>query len=127
MMSNSEPIASPYQSVNRAFSKQSINYDAEDRCNIVLQDMRLQVYEHVSKFLKPNSRMLELNAGTGIDALHFTMQGHRVHATDLSDGMIAEIEKKIKDNPVNDKLTCQQLSYDQLDRLKEEKFDYVFS
>jgi ubiquinone/menaquinone biosynthesis C-methylase UbiE len=116
-----------YQSINQAFSKQSANYDIDDRENIVLQDMRKQVYDHVNQFIKPTAHILELNAGTGIDALYFAKQGHYVHATDLSDGMIDKIKLKIKDNDLQNRLTCQQLSYDRLDMLAEKKFDYVFS
>jgi ubiquinone/menaquinone biosynthesis C-methylase UbiE len=122
-----ESIVNSDNSVNRAFSKQSYNYDSDDKVNLVLQDMRQQVYRHVSAFMKKSSAILELNAGTGIDALHFVQQSHRVHATDLSDGMVTQIEKKIVDHHLQDRLTCQQLSYDQLHQLKGRKFDYVFS
>lgn len=113
--------------VNRAFSKQSLSYDAIDKENRVLQDMRQQVYDHVSAFIKTRSRILELNAGTGIDATHFVRQGHTVHATDLSDGMIKQIENKIIQHQLTGQLTCQQLSYDQLDTLEGRTFDYIFS
>jgi ubiquinone/menaquinone biosynthesis C-methylase UbiE len=116
-----------HQAVNAAFSKQSLHFDTDDASNQVLQHMRYQVYEHVHKFLKPGSSMLELNAGTGIDALHFASLGHRVHATDLSDGMIAEIEKKIQRNNLSHLLSCQQLSFDQLQHVKSRGFDYCFS
>ncbi len=114
-------------SVGRAFSKQSINYDADDVQNVVLLDMRKQVYDHIEKFVKPKSHILELNAGTGIDALHFVQQGHHVHATDLSNGMISQIEEKIKIHRLQNQFTCQQLSYDQLDQLRGNKYDYIFS
>jgi len=117
----------PYSSVNRAFSKQSVNYDAEDKKNTVLQDMRRQVYDHVEHFLIPSGKILELNAGTGIDASYFATHGHWVHATDISDGMVHEIEKKITENNVGGRLSCQQLSYDQLHTLSGKKFDYIFS
>lgn len=123
MVAKSAKISS---AVNRAFSKQSLNYDAADLENRILQDMRKQVYSHVSKFLKEDNRILELNAGTGIDALHFAQLRHYVHATDLSDGMIDQIEKKITQH-LNNRLTCQQLSYDQLTALSGQRFDYVFS
>jgi 2-polyprenyl-3-methyl-5-hydroxy-6-metoxy-1,4-benzoquinol methylase len=114
-------------SINRAFSKQSVNYDAEDGKNLILQDMRNQVYDHVSKYLKPNSKILELNAGTGIDALHFVQEGHIVHATDVSDGMIHAIENKINRHHHQAKFTCQQLSFVNLEKLAGRKFDYIFS
>jgi ubiquinone/menaquinone biosynthesis C-methylase UbiE len=115
------------QIVNRAFSKQSIHYDRDDFQNIIINEWREQVYHHVNQFLKPDDYLLELNAGTGIDALHFASSGIRTHATDLSDGMIREIENKIRSYSGSQLLTCQQLSYDQLDKLSGRKFDYVFS
>ncbi len=57
--------------VSRAFSKQSIHYDATDTANPVLTDLRKQVHDHVAAFMPPRSKILELNAGTGIDAAHF--------------------------------------------------------
>jgi hypothetical protein len=59
--------------------------------------------------------------------MHFASLGYRVHATDLSSGMIKQIRDKIQSsNPVG-RLTCQQVSYDQLHLVGGEKFDYVFS
>jgi ubiquinone/menaquinone biosynthesis C-methylase UbiE len=113
--------------VNEAFSNQSLHFDDDDSQNPLLQAMRLQVYRHVSKFIKNPSRILELNSGTGIDALHFVQQGHSVHATDLSNGMIEAIKKKISHSNPFDRLSVQQLSYDQLDQLKGQKFDFIFS
>ena len=113
--------------VDRAFSKQSDHYDEEDSANPILQDMRRQVYAHVHKYLGPDDSILELNAGTGIDALYFARMGHRVHATDISTGMISQIKSKIESNDLQDRVTCQQVSYDQLINVNEQKFDYAFS
>ena len=115
------------ESINRAFSKQSAHYDAHDEANPILRDMRKQVYSHVEYFLKPNSHILELNAGTGIDAVHFLSLGHRVHAIDISEGMIEEIRKKQHRYGVSDALTFERLSYQRLDLLAGRKFDHVFS
>lgn len=115
------------QAINRAFSKQSAGYDTADEKSIILQDLRHQVYRHVERFLQPQSRLLELNAGTGIDAMYFVSSGHRVHATDVSDGMINQIQKKISIHSLSDRLSCQQVSYADLDQVAEEPFDYVFS
>ena len=114
-------------SINRGFSKQSTSYDELDRSNIILQDLRQQVYRHLQKYLKPESRILELNAGTGIDAAHLALQGHHVHATDLSDGMLREIEKKVSLHRLSGHLTYQQISYEALNTLTGERYDLVFS
>ena len=113
MLAESSPAIT---SVNRAFSKQSVNYDHDDQQNMVLQDMRLQVYRHVAAFMKPQSSMLELNSGTGIDALYFAQQGHSVYATDLSDGMIEQTSLKIQHHQLRGRLMCNQLSYTELDK-----------
>jgi ubiquinone/menaquinone biosynthesis C-methylase UbiE len=104
--------------VNRAFSAQSAHYDEDDKTNRVITDLRQQVYRHVARFMKPSSRILELNAGTGIDASYFVSQGHSVLATDLSDGMIRELKKK--------GLVTRQISYEQLNVI-DERFHYIFS
>lgn len=113
--------------VNVAFSKQSLHYDSDDLQNPLLQMMRSQVYDHVARFIHKPCRILELNSGTGIDALHFATQGHKVHATDLSEGMIEQIEKKVINFHLQNFITVQQLSYDQLDKLGAQKFDFIFS
>jgi ubiquinone/menaquinone biosynthesis C-methylase UbiE len=121
------PLVSQTEAVNRAFSKQSCGYDRVDNVNIILRDLREQVYRHVAERMKPGSHILELNAGTGLDALHFVSRGHYVHATDISDGMIAQVREKIRINNLSEKLTCQRLSFEDLDEVAGKSFDYVFS
>jgi ubiquinone/menaquinone biosynthesis C-methylase UbiE len=113
-------------SVNKAFSKQAAHYDHDDHGNVILQDLRKQIYKHVDQFLSPGSRILELNAGTGIDAVRFVKAGHFVHATDLSDGMVDQLKRK-KALPGMDRLTVQQVSYHALEQVTENSFDMVFS
>ena len=115
-----------YVEVNKAFSKQSFRYDEEDTNNSMLQVWRKQVYAHVDAFLKPASKILELNSGTGIDAVHFVKSGHRVHCVEISDGMIEEISQKIEKFQLQASLSYQQLSFESLDQVSG-KFDYVFS
>jgi ubiquinone/menaquinone biosynthesis C-methylase UbiE len=116
-----------YEAVNRAFTKQALHFDADDLGNPILQNWRKQIYKHVGRFIKPYSTILELNAGTGIDALYFAQQGHRVHATDLSDGMIEQIKLKAGHPSLNGRLTYQQLSFENLDLVKKKNFDFIFS
>jgi ubiquinone/menaquinone biosynthesis C-methylase UbiE len=120
-------MAVDFLPINQAFSKQSVQYDQEDEANPILQWMRKQVRNHASRYLKPNHKILELNAGTGLDAFYFSSKGHSVHATDLSDGMIREIESKIKNHPFPGLLTCQQCSYTHLNKLTTTGFNFVFS
>ncbi len=113
--------------VQRAFSKQARHFDHDDVSNPVLVRWRKQVYQHLDLFLKPGSRILEINAGTGIDALHLVRAGHRVHATDVSAGMIQKIQEKIIQFNLNDRLTATQCSFESLDTLQDKNFDYLLS
>jgi ubiquinone/menaquinone biosynthesis C-methylase UbiE len=113
--------------VNRAFTLQSVGYDTYDASNKILIWMRKRVRRHIMHYLREGDAILELNAGTGLDALFFVQQGHSVLATDLSDGMIQKIEEKIISNNLGEKLRVKQCSYTNLNDLKGETFDYVFS
>lgn len=119
-------VADQARSVDTAFSKQAISFDENDILNPILQAWRHRIYAHVDSILKQNSKILELNAGTGIDAIRFARQGHTVHATDISAGMIQKIKEKINAVSLIDKITVQQVSYERLDQVSG-KFDYVFS
>ena len=118
-------IAANIEGVNRAFSSQSSHYDADDQANLILAAMRKQVYKVIDRYLPPNSNILEINSGTGIDATYLTARGHTVLATDLSDGMIQQLRKKALANPL---LKVEQLNYQELDKLHvTEQFDLLFS
>jgi ubiquinone/menaquinone biosynthesis C-methylase UbiE len=115
------------QAIDRAFSKQAEHYDADDRQNPVLQEWRQQVYAHVFKYLLSGNSLLELNAGTGIDAMHFIEQGVTVLATDLSHGMINQLRRKSAENTSAVPLIVEQCSYEDLDQIRQKDFDYIFS
>lgn len=108
-----------------AFSSQAPHYDSDEKANAVIADLRKQVYDHVARYMKPQSRILELNAGTGIDATYFVSLGHTVVATDLSNGMITELRKKAA--TCSGQMSVRQLSYDNLDAVEDGPFDYIFS
>lgn len=113
--------------VNAAFSRQSENYDAFEENHAILQWMRAQVREHVLTFLQPHHKILELNAGTGLDAVFFAQRGFAVHATDLADGMIIQLTRKVATLQLQDKITIQQCSFTELKKITAGPFDYIFS
>ena len=58
-----------FETIAEAFSRTAEKYDAfaEDHPN--QSRMRHKVYSHIERFVPAGSRILELNAGTGTDAL----------------------------------------------------------
>jgi ubiquinone/menaquinone biosynthesis C-methylase UbiE len=116
------------QLVTEAFNKQSILFDELYGHDVIIQYKRERVRAHVNKFLKPNSSILELNSGTGEDAIYFGHQGHYIHATDISAGMQQTLEKKINYFELNDKVSTELCSFTALENLKNKgPYDLIFS
>jgi cyclopropane fatty-acyl-phospholipid synthase-like methyltransferase len=99
--------------------------------------MRNQIHNHCMRHFKPGNHILELNCGTGIDAIFFAEQGMNVHATDISDGMLNELREKISSKNLGEKITTQQCSFTELEKIGIRKsagthipaslFDCIFS
>lgn len=116
------------QKAATAFSRQAALFDALYSRNAIVQYKRERVREHVNQFLQQGSRMLELNAGTGEDAIYFAQHGHSVHATDLSTGMQERLIVKVKTTGLEEKITTEVCSFTQLDQLKNKgPYDHIFS
>ena len=122
-----KPDSTQFTEINKAFNLQSVNYDNYDKDNPTLTWMRKQVRKHALLFLRPSDKILELNSGTGLDAEFFASKGFSVHCTDLSDGMIEKMKKKFSANNFSEKVTVQQCSFTELDKIGNKKFDFIFS
>lgn len=120
MQNNSETIA-------EAFSRTAEKYDsfAEDHPNQTR--MRNKVYAHMERFIPRGSRILELNCGTGIDAVELAHRGYQVHATDIAPGMLERLQDKVARMDLANQITFQQCSFLELDKVENAPFDAVFS
>lgn len=111
-----------------AFSRQSSVFDALYSNNPIIAYKRERVRDHVNRFLKPRSAILELNAGTGEDSIYFAQQGHKVHATDISEAMLEKLREKVNANGLNNKVTTEKCSFKNLDTLEDKgPYDLIFS
>lgn len=112
----------------KAFGKQALVFDEYDAGNTIIHYKRQRVRTHVLSFLPPGSSILELNAGTGEDAIFFARQGHRVHATDIAEGMQARLQEKVLAQGLTDKVTTERCSFTALDNLRQKgPYDLIFS
>lgn len=111
-----------------AFDKQSSLFDDLYTAGTIIKYKRERVRDHILSYLKPHSHILELNAGTGEDAVYFARQGHFVHATDISEGMQKTLIRKIKQHQLDDKVTYEKCSFTALQDLKNKgPYDLIFS
>lgn len=113
--------------VAEAFSRKALVYDTFGEDHINLTRMRRRFYEHLQSVMPPNGDLLEINAGTGQDAVELVKRGFRVHATDFAPGMIAQIGEKIDRFGLQDTLTVQACSFTKLDQVTAGPFDGLYS
>ena len=66
------------QEASIAFSAQAPLFDELYQHNPIIQYKRERVRKHLNQYLKRGSSILELNAGTGEDAIYFAQFGHTV-------------------------------------------------
>lgn len=111
-----------------AFSKQSKIFDGLYSEDAIIQYKRQRVREHILKYALPHGSMLELNCGSGEDAIFFAQKGFRIHATDISEGMLNVLKEKITGSLYKDQVSIEQCSFTELELLANEgPFDYVYS
>lgn len=109
-----------------AFTRQSSRFDGYESENEILRWMRGIVHKHMKEFIRPGDRLLDLNAGTGIDAIFFAQHGVSVHAIDISPGMIRELRSKVARHGLHNLISTEERSFMDLDGLQG-KFDHIFS
>ncbi len=116
-----------YADIADAFSATAEKYDrfADDHPH--LERMRGKVYAHLARFLPAGARVLELNAGTGVDAAHLAQQGHQIHAIDIAPGMLARLRDKVSRLGLEGRVTAQACSFTELDQVVGSPYDATFS
>jgi ubiquinone/menaquinone biosynthesis C-methylase UbiE len=111
-----------------AFTGQSVIFDTLYEKNEIISYKRKRVRQHLLKYLNAGSKILELNAGTGEDAIFLAQHGHYIHATDISVGMQEKLKEKLALNQMNNFVTAELCSYTSLDALSDKgPYDCIFS
>lgn len=115
-------------SAAEAFSRQSMGFDVYDAGNTIIHYKRRRVREHVLSLMPAAGSILELNSGTGLDALYFASKGYTVHATDVAEGMQARLREKVSSMGFEGRVTTELCSFNSLDELKARgPYDLIFS
>lgn len=116
------------QAAAMAFNKQAVIFDSLYDGDLIIQYKRDRVRQHVMQLLPANSSILELNAGTGDDAIFFAKGGHTIHATDISDIMQNMLKEKVRLNALEDKISSELRSFTELGQLMNRgPYDLIFS
>jgi ubiquinone/menaquinone biosynthesis C-methylase UbiE len=106
------------------------NYDRVFTNSIVGQLQRRQVWHYLESMLPQldGLEILELNCGTGEDAVLFGEKGFNVIATDVSNEMLKATEIKAHRLSMQHRVTSRYLDLENFsDILFDKKFDLIFS
>jgi len=111
-----------------AFSRQAAIFDQLYSANKIIQYKRQRIRNHLQRYISPGSFILELNSGTGQDAIWLAKQGCKIHATDISTGMQEVIQQKIKTEGFDKSISYELCSFTQLKNLRQKgPYDIIFS
>ncbi|MCY2990271.1 MAG: class I SAM-dependent methyltransferase [Planctomycetota bacterium] len=89
--------------------------------------MRQAVWRRLAARFSAGQRILELNCGTGEDAVYLGRNGVRVLATDRSAKMVEQTQDKVAAAGLQGQVQVRQLAFEDLDRLQAGPFDGVLS
>ncbi|GAA0892412.1 class I SAM-dependent methyltransferase [Fulvivirga kasyanovii] len=112
-----------------AFDHIAATYDNDFTHGSIGALQRQKVWDYLEKAL-PDSPLsiLELNCGTGEDAVHLAGQGHNVLATDLSKEMVAVAKSKAENMGLGQRTTFIQCDINKIAQADfDSKFDLIFS
>jgi ubiquinone/menaquinone biosynthesis C-methylase UbiE len=117
----------PLDTIAEAFSRTAEKYDSFAEDHPHLTRMRNKVYSHVMRYIPRGARILELNAGTGTDAVRLAQRGYFIHATDIAPGMLNRLRDKVNTLGLQDRVTMEETSFLSLENVQSAPFDAVFS
>ncbi len=113
--------------IKKGFSNIAQDYEALDETSGLVYWMRERIRKNFAKTRIGDNHILEINCGSGIDAVYFAKKGYKVHATDIAEGMVSYIASKIASEKLEGQLACELLSFEDLHTLKGKEFTHVFS
>lgn len=117
----------PIETIAEAFSRTAEKYDSFAEDHPHLTRMRNKVYSQVMRYVPRGSHILELNAGTGTDAVQLAQRGYFIHATDIAPGMLNRLNEKVNRLGLHDQVTMEARSFLSLAGVQGAPFDAVFS
>ncbi|HEX5482314.1 MAG TPA: methyltransferase domain-containing protein [Terriglobia bacterium] len=120
-MSIQAVIEAPFDSVAES-------YDRTFTESFVGRAQRNLVWREMDQLFQPGQRILEINCGTGVDAIHLAQQGIRVRACDASSAMISVARARAATMDLTARVEFRVLRTEEIHRLSgEPPFDGLLS
>lgn len=93
--------------------------------NDITRTIRRRIYTLIESLLSPESTILDINCGVGIDTVELAKRGYRVTGSDLSPEMVREARVRSAQHHTGIEFT--RTSFEDLSPFSERTFDMVFS
>lgn len=108
-----------------AFDQYAVAYDEEFTCSSVGKLQRERVWKFIARNISPKTHpeVLELNCGTGVDAVWFVKNGFKITATDISNEMVQVAKQKLDKSAAVFQSGISEIA----SKLHAQKFDLIFS
>jgi SAM-dependent methyltransferase len=97
------------------FDDMAAGYDSSFTDSAIGTIMRRAVWRRMDACFHAGDRVLELNCGTGADAVYLGRRGVRVLATDVSAAMVTVARDKVERAGLADRVEVRQLAIEQLE------------
>jgi SAM-dependent methyltransferase len=110
-----------------AFDGAAETYDSQFTRTVIGSMMRRAVWARCAVRFASGSRVLEMNCGTGEDALWLSHRGIEVLATDVSPAMLRIAERKLANSRGIAEARFEQLAWEDLHSLQAGPFDGALS
>src|SRR5271154_2512994 len=110
------------------WDRAAATYDRVFAGTLIGRTRRHSVWRDLDRIFRPGQRLLELNCGTGDDAIHLGARGIRVLACDISPRMIQLAREQAATAGLGAMLDFRVLPSENIEALQSEgRFDGAFS
>jgi len=111
-----------------AFDSVAADYDGLRGNNALIQDMRTEMWRTLDATFAPESRLIDLGCGTGLDAVRMARVGHHVTATDWSQRMVERTRERAEREQLADRVQTIAVGAHELFRVDgQAQFDGAYS
>lgn len=96
------------------FDGLAAGYDETFTGSVIGQRMRAAVWRRLDARFEPGDHVLELNCGTGEDALHLAQRGVRVLSTDIAPAMVDAARRKVVAGGVEGRVRVERMAIEEI-------------
>lgn len=114
-------------SADSLFDQHAADYDSKFSHSWLGNYYRKRTHKVFDQYITQPERILELNAGTGEDAIYLAKKGHKVVATDLSESMLKVINGKVTQQKLQEYINVKRLDIKRLNDMGDIEFDAIVS